>query len=218
MKKNLLVSTALCLLMFAGCSKEKLDVQADQNIPLKSTGTNNGYWWQNYVVGGSSSITFGSAGNFAVTYSNVSDVVAGKGWNPGTSSRTIGYNVGTLSGSYRFVGVYGWTTSPLIEYYVAEMGSASGGTNMGTVSSNGQTYTLYKQQRVNAPSIQGTQTFWQYKSSWGGQSIKKNGSVSMANHWSAWKSKIGSMGTPNYQIFALEAWGTQSGYINATVW
>ncbi len=61
------------------------------------------------------------------SYNNVTDVVGGKGWNPG-SARTIGYNVGALSGSYNFVGIYGWTTSPLIEYYVAEKGSMTGGT------------------------------------------------------------------------------------------
>jgi endo-1,4-beta-xylanase len=186
-----------------------------------SSGTNNGYFWSLYREGGSASISFPSAGqyagNFQINYSNVNDVVGGKGWSAG-AARKIGYNIGAQSGSYNFVGVYGWTRNPLIEYYVAEKGSAAGGTNVGTVSSNGHTYTLYKQQRVNAPSIQGTATFWQYKSSWGGASTGSNRKVTMSNHWNAWKSKMGNMGSPNYQIFALEAWGGKSGYINATVW
>jgi endo-1,4-beta-xylanase len=193
-----------------------------QTMGTAGTGSDHGYFWTLYREGGSASITFPQAGtyagNFAISYSGVNDVVGGKGWNPGSSSRVVHYNIGALSGSYNFVGVYGWTTSPLIEYYVAEKGSASGGSNVGTVSSDGHTYTLYKQQRVNAPSIQGTKTFWQYKSSWGGSSTGSNRQVTMSNHWNAWKSKMGSMGSPNYQVFALEAWGGKSGYINATVW
>jgi len=235
MKLNIMLTCVLAVLLtafFIGCSgdqptspvqkevgKQEVGNKKDPNIKgTNAQGTNNGYFWTLYREGGSGSMGFGSGGNFSISYSNVGDIVGGKGWNPGSSSRNIGYNVGALSGSYRFVGVYGWTTNPLIEYYVAEMGSAAGGTNVGTVSSNGHTYNLYKQQRVNAPSIQGTQTFWQFKSSWGGASTGSNRVVSMSNHWNAWKSKMGNMGSPNYQVFSLEAWGNQSGYINATVW
>src|SRR5215467_16069040 len=91
-----------------------------------STGTDHGFFWQNYVSGGSASISFPNAnqypGNFAETWSNVGDVVAGKGWNPG-SSHSIGYNIGSLNGSYNNFSIYGWTTGPLIEYYVCEKGS-----------------------------------------------------------------------------------------------
>lgn len=183
-----------------------------------STGTSNGFFWSLYTEGGSSNITQGSAGNFAISYSNVNDVVGGKGWNPG-SSHTIGYNVGALSGSYNFVGIYGWTTSPLIEYYVAELGNVSGGTFVNTVSSDGHNYNFYKFQRVNEPSIIGTATFWQYKDNWGGSSTGSNRAVTMANHINNWRSHGGQgFGSYNYQILALEAYSGKSGYINATAW
>ena len=230
MKKVLGFSVVILLLM-AGCSKENLnsDVQDNNSIPghnfslLKSTGTDHGFFWQNYVSSGSSTISFPSAGtnsgNFAVSYSNVGDVVAGKGWNPGSSTRTIGYNIGALSGSYNFVGVYGWTTSPLIEYYVCELGSITyNATNVGSVTSDGHSYGLYKHQQVNQPSIIGTATFWQYMSQWGGSSKGANHSITIANHMNAWKSKMGSMGSNNLQIFAIEAYSNKSGSINATVW
>lgn len=188
-----------------------------------ATGTDHGYFWQNYVSGGTSNISFPQAGtypgNFAVTYSNVGDVVAGKGWNPGSSTRTINYNIGSISGSYNFVGVYGWTTNPLIEYYVCELGSITyNATNVGTVSSDGHSYGLYKHQQVNQPSIIGTATFWQYMSQWGGSGTGTNRAITIANHMNAWKSKMGSMGANNLQIFAIEAYGNKSGSINATVW
>lgn len=227
-------SAAVILLFAAGLftstSCNKKDISAppaegerqsgfvQDDVTTNATGTNNGYFWSLYREGGSASITHGSAGNFAISYNNVTDVVGGKGWNPG-SARTIGYNVGALSGSYNFVGIYGWTTSPLIEYYVAEKGSMTGGTYVNSMSSDGHSYSFYKSQRVNAPSIIGTATFWQYKDTWGGAPTAQNRSVNMANHINNWRNSGGQgFGNHNYQILALEAWGNRSGYINATVW
>lgn len=214
--------------ILAGCNKksssapdasgERSSGFVQDNGQPESQGTSNGFFWSLYTEGGSSSITQGSAGNFAISYSNVTDVVGGKGWNPG-SARTIGYNIGALSGSYNFVGIYGWTTSPLIEYYVAEKGSVTGGTFVNNVSSDGHSYSFYKQQRVNAPSIIGTATFWQYKDTWGGAPTAQNRSVNMANHINNWRNSGGQgFGSYNYMILALEAWGNKSGYINATAW
>lgn len=215
--------------ILSGCNKKSVAEPAatagdrqsgfiQDNAKPEDQGTVGGWFWSLYREGGSASITHGSAGNFAISYSNVNDVVGGKGWNPG-SARTVNYNVGALSGSYNFVGVYGWTTSPLIEYYVAEMGSVTGGTYINSVSSDGHSYSFYKQQRVNAPSIIGTATFWQYKDTWGGSSTGSNRSINMANHINNWRSRGGQgFGSYNYQILALEAWGGKSGYINATVW
>ena len=161
LKKGVMVVSIITMvspILMTGCSKDdEILSPAKQSIHKKSggTGTDHGYFWTLYYEGGSASISFPNAntyaGNFAISYSGCNDVVGGKGWNPG-SARIINYNIGALSGSYNFVGVYGWTTNPLIEYYVAEKGSMTGGTSFGTVSSDGHTYSCYKSQRVNAPS------------------------------------------------------------------
>jgi len=186
-----------------------------------STGTDHGFWWQCYVSGGSASISFPSAnqypGNFAVTWNNVGDVVAGKGWNPG-SAHSIGYNIGFISGAYNNFSVYGWTTSPLIEYYICEKGNV-GGTYVNTISSDGHNYNFYKHQQINQPSIQGTATFWQYQDNWGGAATGVNNTVTTANHISNWQSHGGQgFGNYNFQILAVEAYGNKSGSCNATVW
>jgi endo-1,4-beta-xylanase len=225
--------SALFLVLLASCSEGSSD-QENLNKPNSTakytsgyvsdgtakngTGTSNGYFWSLYQEGGSADLTNGSGGNFSISYSNVTDVVGGKGWNPG-SARVIGYNIGALSGNYDFVGIYGWTTSPLIEYYVSEKGSIPGAISFGTVYSDGHTYNCTKYQRVNKPSIIGTATFWQYIDNWGGGSTGRNSQVTMANHINNWRNRGGQgFGNFNYQILALEAFSGKSGYINATVW
>ena len=199
------------------CSSSLFCLAATQSNA--STGTHNGYWWQCYYTGGSASISFsGSGANFTASWNSVSDSVIGMGWNPG-SARTVNYNVGYLNGSYNNVSAYGWTTSPLIEYYVCEMGSVAGGTQVNTVSSDGHTYTFYKHQQVNQPSIQGTATFWQYLDNWGGSSKGANHAITMGNHINNWKSHGGQgFGAYNYLIFEVEAYGTKTGSMNATTW
>src|SRR5215470_10801208 len=103
-----------------------------------SQGTDHGFFWSLFVQGGSASITFPQAGqfagNYAISWNNVSDVIGGKGWNPG-ASRTVNYNCGSLNGGFNNFSVYGWTENPLIEYYICEMGSVSG-TKVNTLSSD----------------------------------------------------------------------------------
>lgn len=191
---------------------------AQAAITSSQTGTNNGYYYMLYLSGGSASMTLGSAGNFAVSWSGVGDIVAGKGWNPG-SSRTVGYNCGSYSnsggGSF---GLYGWTTNPLIEYYVVEIGNPAAGSCVGSVSSDGGTYNIWKHQQVSQPSIVGTTTFWQYLSiRSSSNSQNANHTITTGNHFTAWKSKCGSMGTFNLMVIYAESWNG-SGYCNATVW
>lgn len=192
-------------------------------ITSNQTGTQGGYYYSFWRASssGTVSMTLGSGGNYSVSFNNCPDFTCGKGWNPG-SARTIGYNCGAYSnsGGGSFA-VYGWTTGPLVEYYVNEMWGSSRptGTYVGSLSSDGGTYDVYKHQQVNQPSIQGTATFWQYFSTRQSKnSTGANHSVTTPNHFNYWKSHIGSMGAFNYQILLTEAWGGANGYVNATVW
>lgn len=213
------ISTKIILsAIVAGCITMATTPQANAS---GGTGYDHGYFWSLYYSGGSASISFPGAGtyagNFAISWSNCGDVIGGKGWSTG-SAQNIGYNIGALSGRYNSVSIYGWTTSPLIEYYVCEIGGV-GGTYVNTISSDGHNYNFYKHQQVNQPSIIGTATFWQYLDNWGGSGTGSNHNVNMANHINNWRSHGGQgFGNYNYQILACEDYSGGSGYINATVW
>lgn len=217
MKQQNSIKTALSLVS----SVAVLFGMAQQSHASGGTGNDHGYFWSLYYSGGSASISFPSAGtyagNYAMTWSGVQDVVGGKGWSTG-SAQVIGYNCGAISGFNNF-SIYGWTTSPLIEYYICEMGSVVNGSFVNSVSSDGHSYNFYKHQQQNQPSIIGNATFWQYLDNWGGASTGKNNTVTTANHINNWKSHGGQgFGSFNYQILGTEAYGGRSGSVNATVW
>ncbi|KAH9915585.1 putative endo-1,4-beta-xylanase [Epithele typhae] len=185
-------------------------VSFDKRSLGNTQGTNNGYFYTVYSDSGvTGSYSNGGGGSYSVNWGGSGDMVVGKGWNPG-SARTINYSGSFKPNGNGYLSVYGWSTSPLIEYYIVESygtyNPSTGATYKGTVNSDGGTYNIYTAQRVNAPSIQGTQTFTQF---WSVRTSKRvGGTVTTANHFNAWKKLGMSLGTFNYQILATEGYSS----------
>jgi endo-1,4-beta-xylanase len=212
------VSAAVSALAFPGNATDPGSLLARAGTP-SSTGTHNGFYYSFWTDGGGT-VTYnnGNAGSYSVSWQNCNNFVGGKGWNPGSNNRVISYSASYNPSGNSYLTVYGWTTNPLIEYYILEsFGTYNPGqaaTPKGSFTSDGGTYNLYVSTRVNQPSINGTQTFQQYWSI--RQSKRTSGSVTFANHVNAWRSAGLNLGTHNYQVFATEGYQS-SGSSSVTV-
>ncbi len=193
--------------------------KAATQICSNQTGTNGGFYYQMWSAGqGSACITLNSGNSYSASWSGIGDFVAGVGWNPG-SNHTVSFSSNlSASGGTTLVSLYGWSTNPLVEYYVMENYNGApptAGTFMGQVTSDGGTYNIYEHQQVNQPSIQGTATFEQYLAI--RTSPTSSGTITTQNFFNAWASHGMNLGTLNYQILATESFGGGSGNSSVTV-
>ncbi|KAJ5054623.1 uncharacterized protein L3040_000890 [Drepanopeziza brunnea f. sp. 'multigermtubi'] len=203
---SLLVASSVVVSVFAHPANMK-ELMVRSGTP-SATGTNNGFyysWWTDN--GASATYTNGPGGQYSITWGTGGNLVGGKGWNPG-SPRAIAYT-GTYSpNGNSYLSVYGWTRSPLIEYYIVEnfgtYNPSTGATKKGSVTSDGSTYDIYESIRTNQPSIDGKATFKQYWSI--RASHRSNGTVNTKAHFDAWAALGMKLGTHNYQIVATEGY------------
>ncbi|KAN0105972.1 glycoside hydrolase family 11 protein [Hyaloscypha variabilis] len=154
--------------------------------------------------------TNGPNGLYSVVWSgDKGNFVSGKGYNPG-GPRAVDY-----SGSFEPIGnaylsLYGWTTNPLVEYYIVDSygthkpcsSLSDNATMLGNVTSDGEVYEIWTKKRINEPSIQGKATFNQAFSI---RTTKRvGGTITTGNHYAAWK-KVGlKLGGYQYMIIATE--------------
>jgi len=187
----------------------------DTIVTTSTTGTTGGYYYSNYIESGTGVTMDIGTGTYSLTWTTAAeDVVAGIGWSTG-AVRTIAYTGSLSATGDSLLALYGWTTSPLVEYYVIETygtyNPGSAGTLKGTVTSDGSVYDIYEVVRTDAPSIEGTATFNQYLSI--RQTKRTSGTITLATHFDAWAALGMDLGTFNYQIMATEGYessGTSS--------
>ncbi len=187
--------------------------EAQSQVCANQTGTHCGYTYEYWKDQGTGCQTH-TADGFNVNWSNINNLLGRKGIRPGNKNNVVTYQADYQPNGNSYLCVYGWTKGPLVEYYIVDSWGSwrpPGGQSVGTVTSDGGTYDLYKTQRVNQPSIEGTKTFDQY---WSVRKEKRSsGTITVANHFNAWAAKgwaIGSFYEVSMTVEGYQSSGTAS--------
>lgn len=179
-------------------------------------GTHGGYDYELWKDYGDTSMELNDGGTFSCQWSNINNALfrKGKKFNSDKTYQQLGnitvdYGCEYNPSGNSYLCVYGWTRSPLIEYYIVESWGnwrPPGATSKGTITVDGSTYDIYETTHVNQPSIDGTATFKQY---WSVRTSKRTrGTISVNEHLKQWESMGMQMGKM-YEV-ALTVEGYQS--------
>ena len=244
MKKRILGVTSAMIL--AATSVSALPAFADYQS--KGTCTDSyGYDFEAWNQNSAGQITWTGdkdpGGSFTCSWSNTQNNLFRKGKRQ--KRRTIGYKqMGTITIDYgvkyhprgnSYMCCYGWLDDckgqyPTVEYYIVEgwgswrpPGNAG---SMGTVTSDGKSYDIYRTVRNNEPSINGTETFFQY---WSVRKQNENpardqqetdikSTITVSNHFAAWEKAGMDMSGTMYEVsFNIEGYqsnGSANVYTN----
>jgi hypothetical protein len=210
-----------------GCSGPTL-TGGTQHCSSNASGTVGSYTWTIWSSGSGGCMTpYGTGAAYKATWNNAGDFLAREGLQfdetktfdqYGTISADFAYTKTGSGGGFSFIGIYGWSNNPLIEYYIVDdwYGSGpptGGGTKKGSFTVDGATYNVYTHTQTNQPSIHGTQTFQQFFSV--RQTARQCGHISISEHFKEWASLGMNLGKM-YESKILVEVGGGSGSIDFT--
>jgi hypothetical protein len=247
LNKAAILIGAAALIILAGCNQPLIQTGGHDDVASRlitvttnQTGTDtDGYYYSFWKENNTGTVSMnrdtGTTGNYSTTWNGVGNFTAGKGWATGQANRVLNYTGSFNGGNNGYLALYGWakTSVPVpgnysvVEYYVVEnygswtppgSGSASEPiVSMGSFTSDGATYNMYRGTRVNRPWIvnSGNGTFYQY---WSVRTSKRSsGTITFQNHVNAWANAGMNLGAFDYyQIMETEGYQS-SGNSNITI-
>ena len=177
------------------------------------------YHYEIWYQGGNNSMTYYDNGTYKASWSNTGDFLARVGfkYNEDKTYEQLGpidayfnWSKQGSAGGYNYIGIYGWTVDPLVEYYIVDDWFNKPGANLlgqrkGEFTVDGDTYEIWQNTRVNKPSIKGDQTFPQYFSV--RKSSRSCGHIDITAHFKKWESMGMKMGKMYEAKVLVEAGG-----------
>ncbi len=132
------------------------------------------------------------------------------------------------AGNYSYIGIYGWTRNPLMEYYIVEdwFGNDKrsdtlpvdttiiGGEIVGTITVDGDIYDIIVNMRINEASIDGYTTFPQIFSI--RRTPRQCGTISVTEHFKKWEELKLPLGDRMYECKFLVEAGSGVGWFEAS--
>lgn len=195
-----------------------VNVQAATTLTENATGTIDGYNYELWKDNGTTSMTLNGGGKFSCSWSNINNALfrTGKKFDKTKTYKDLGNITLDYACDYQpngnsYLAVYGWTTDPLVEYYIIDSWGTwkppGNVTSKGQITVDGGTYDIYETDRINQPSIIGTATFKQY---WSVRTTKRtSGTISVSEHFKQWEKNGLNMGGKFYEA-SLVVEGYQS--------
>jgi len=194
-------------------------IQGCQAEDQGSVGGQNWFLWYN---GGSGCMTTydNLSGAFSAQWNNPSDFLARIGYwfdetqtfeQLGEIGADMAFTRQGSAGGFSFIGIYGWTVNPLVEYYIVEDSFGNGPAQpfatqqRGNFTVDGAKYNVYSGARQNQPSIAGTANFTQIVSV--RQNRRQCGHVSISEHFRQWERMGTNLGLMKEAKILVEAGG-----------
>lgn len=168
-----------------------------QSITENELGNVDGYDYELWKDRGDTQMLLQGGGTFRCDWKDINNALfrIGKKFDCTKTWQEMGPIRVDYAADYAPVGnsylcVYGWTREPLVEFYVVQswgIWRPPGGAAIATVEVDGAKYDIYRTERVNQPSIDGTQTFAQYWSVRKGKCTEAV--VDVSAHFAAWEEQ-----------------------------
>jgi len=216
---NLSLVSVILLSLLQSVSAQEMCTQSGTERIAGKEGNYNYELWNQYGQG-TGCMTLGSGGSFSGHWSGIQNYLARRGFSYnetethtqiGTFSTTYSCNyVPNSSSGNSYLAVYGWTSDPLVEYYIIEdwrnwiPSMAQGTQSLGTLSIDGGIYDIYVADRINQPSIKGDTTFKQYFSI--RRTKRSSGTISISEHFKKWESLQMPLGKLYEVAFVVEGY------------
>jgi len=206
------------------------EVNCDAALPSDGTvhqssnasGTAAGLSWTIWSNGSGGSITTYSTPAFSAAWNNSGDFLAriGLQWNNtktydqyGTISAQFAEKRTGSGGGYSYIGIYGWSTNPCVEFYIVDDSfntmpvNPGNTTNKGTVDIDGGSYILYTRATsgTGGSKCSGVSNWQQFYSV--RKTARKCGTISISDHFKAWAAAGMTLGKMDQAQILVEVGG-----------